>query len=428
MPDEKLPGRIILPFDQLLEKKKGSSIRKILEASSFLANVTSMKEVAEKGLRIVLKFFNLDIGRIYLLDESCGELILLAYYGIDDISGLERIRLGQGFTGKAVETKSLIAHHVDDLEDKARADLLRKKGINYVYCVPFVVMGKLQGAMNLGSKRNRMLKMRDIEAMMVIGHQIGITISHVRLFDDFNEKLKALQERKETIKFFAYSISHDLRSPVIGIYGLTKRLLEKYGDKMDEKAKYYCSHIMRAAEEVVKMVEDINSYVSAREAIEDPQYVDLEGLVKNVEAEFMPRLTGRNVKLLLQKDYPVVYGYHHLILRAMRNLIDNALKHGGDQLSKIEIGTEEDEHFWKIVVTDDGKGIPENRTNLLFQPFRRDSTKTEGAGLGLTIISEIAKKHGGSAWVESNPVNRRTSFYISIRKPVKEVEKFCGNP
>ena len=63
---------------------------------------------------------------------------------------------------------------------------------------------------------------------------------------DLQNKIKTLNEKKDMIKFFAYSISHDLKSPAIGIYGLSRRLQEKYAPILDEKGKVYCTQILKA--------------------------------------------------------------------------------------------------------------------------------------------------------------------------------------
>ena len=108
------------------------------------------------------------------------------------------------------------------------------------------------------------------------------------------------------------------------------------------------------------------------------------------------------------------------ILRVLRNLIDNALKYGGDDLSKINIGCEQSDEFYVLFVKDDGMGIRREDFKKIFTTFERTKTSMgiEGTGLGLAIVKEIAEQHGGEVWVELGP-EKGTSFYVSIQKTLQ---------
>jgi signal transduction histidine kinase len=88
--------------------------------------------------------------------------------------------------------------------------------------------------------------------------------------------------------------------------------------------------------------------------------------------------------------------------RLLRNLIDNALKYGGEELTEIRIGYQEAERSHVLSVTDDGIGIKDEDSEEIFEPFIRKSTSRgiEGSGIGLAIVREIAEKHGGRVWTE----------------------------
>ena len=105
------------------------------------------------------------------------------------------------------------------------------------------------------------------------------------------------------------------------------------------------------------------------------------------------------------------------ILRAFRNFVDNSLKYGGERLSKIWTGYEESEDSHIFSFSDNGKGLKEEGSEKIFGAFQRDETSrgVEGAGLGLTIVKEIAEQHGGKVWVEARS-KKGITFYISISK------------
>lgn len=110
------------------------------------------------------------------------------------------------------------------------------------------------------------------------------------------------------------------------------------------------------------------------------------------------------------------------VTRIFRNLVDNALKYGGDGLTRIRIGYEDRREFHVFSVGDDGVGMRKEAAGRLFRPFQRQETSkgTEGSGMGLSIAKEIAKRHDGDIWVASEP-GRGTTFYFSIAKRLKSL-------
>ena len=90
------------------------------------------------------------------------------------------------------------------------------------------------------------------------------------------------------------------------------------------------------------------------------------------------------------------------LVRAVRNLVDNALKYGGERLSEIRIFVENSPHYHILSVSDDGVGIKKEDINRIFRPFVRHSPSRsiQGTGLGLAIVKEIAEQHKGEVWVE----------------------------
>ena len=231
---------------------------------------------------------------------------------------------------------------------------------------------------------------------------------------------QALRQSSEKLKFFAYSVMHDLKSPTIGIYGLTERLHKHYKDALDERGKSYCDQILKASVHVAALIEKINVYIATKESTLNIEKINIEDILQMVRDEFSPRLAVRQIKWLEPEARVEVKADQLLILRAFRNFVDNALKYGGEELSEIRIGYEESEEFHTLSISDDGAGIREGDYEKIFAAFRRGETyKTvEGVGLGLAIVAEIAERHGGRVWAEPRG-DRWTTFHISLSKDVE---------
>jgi len=246
------------------------------------------------------------------------------------------------------------------------------------------------------------------------------TISKQAMILDITERKEmeeALEKSAEKIKHFAYSVSHDLKSPAAAIYGLTKRLHERYHDNLDEKGRRYCDQILRASLHVGALIEKINAYIEAQEAPLKLEVLDLKEILQIIKDEFSPRLTIRQIDWLEPDSIAHFKGDKISFLRVFRNFVDNALKYGGDNLSEIRVGYQESDDFHIFSVSDNGIGLPGRDFESLFAAFRRDdsSKAVEGAGLGLAIVREIAERHRGKVWAEAGK-DKGATFYMSVSK------------
>ena len=234
---------------------------------------------------------------------------------------------------------------------------------------------------------------------------------------DLAEANRQLQRESEKIKLFAYSVSHDLKNPAISLYGLTKRLFQNYGDKLDEKGKTHCKHIMASARQISTLVEGINLFIASKRAPLSIENLNLEETLETIRAEFSERFRSRNLQWSSPSTFPLIRADRICLERIFRNLVDNALKYGGDKLGKIQVGVSETRHYWILSVSDDGMGIQTKRPDRIFGPFMRVGgfQKSEGLGLGLAIVKELAGKHKGEVWADKSPLGG-ASISFSIAK------------
>jgi PAS domain S-box-containing protein len=227
---------------------------------------------------------------------------------------------------------------------------------------------------------------------------------------------EALKESSEKTKLFAYSVSHDLKSPVIGLYGLTKRLYKDYASILGEKGQKYCGEILKSAEQIAALVEQINIFISAKEAPLTIEKIQLKEVLQVIKEEVSAQLNIREIRWSEPDDIPEIKADRLSIIRALRNLVDNALKYGGEALSEINIGYRESGASHILSIKDNGIGLKEQNSHQdIFAPFiRRKSSKgIQGSGLGLNIVREIAERHGGHVWLEPGR-ERGITFYVSI--------------
>jgi PAS domain S-box-containing protein len=228
---------------------------------------------------------------------------------------------------------------------------------------------------------------------------------------------EALRHSSEKLKSFAYSVMHDLKSPSIGIYGLTERLHKHYRDILDEKGRSYCDQILKASVHIAALIEKITVYIESKESPLKIEETNTKEIFQIIRDEFSPRLTMRQIEWLEPETMVNIKADRLSMLRVFRNFVDNALKYGGDALSEIRIGYEESDEFHTFSVRDDGAGISGGDYEKIFGLFRREETSKaiEGAGLGLAIVKELAERHRGRVWAESGR-QEGTTFYMSVSK------------
>ncbi len=225
-----------------------------------------------------------------------------------------------------------------------------------------------------------------------------------------------LRGSTEKLKLFAYSVVHDLKSPAIGIHGLTGLLHKRYRDVLDHQGEKLSAQIMKASEQVVALVEKVNIYIATKEMPLNVEEINSREIFQMAKEEFSTQLSIRQIDFSWPEIEPSVRADRLSLLRVFRNLLDNALKYGGEQLSEIRIRYEESHDFHVFSVCDNGVGVKTDDPEKLFALFQRHETSkgVAGTGLGLAIVKEIVERHQGKVWAE--PRSQGVSFFITISK------------
>lgn len=274
-----------------------------------------------------------------------------------------------------------------DVEFPHEYDFIRKKG-NTIYAEAFVPQTYLGEGAYLWIMASPLFNDR--------GNLIG-AIESIRDITEHKVMEQEIRNNAEKIKLFAYSVSHDLKSPIIGINGLTRLLYKQYSSALNDKGRAYCEQIVKASEQASALIEEINEYIKTKEI--PVHYVEFRPLevIQMVRDEFDALLSIRQINWVQPESTPSIRADRISLLRVLRNLVDNALKYGGAELTEIRIGYEASSEYHIFSVTDDGVGIRDVDCERIFGLFQRNVTARgiEGTGLGLAIVKEIAEKHQG---------------------------------
>ena len=227
------------------------------------------------------------------------------------------------------------------------------------------------------------------------------------------ERLRALDEMKNT---FLAAVSHELRSPLTSILGLSltlERSPDIEGAERDDLLRRLAANAMK----LDRLLKDLLDIDRLQRGIVEPQYraTDVGNLARRVLAQ-LEMLEGREVTVAAT---PIVMPVDPAkVERIVENLLTNAARHTTADV-RIWLEVRPSEAGVLIVVEDDGPGVAPELRDAIFEPFRQGPTASPhapGTGIGLSLVARFAELHGGRAWVEDRP-GGGASFRVYVPAP-----------
>lgn len=247
--------------------------------------------------------------------------------------------------------------------------------------------------------------------------------------EDITDRKKASAERERLLdelsgknaelERFVYTVSHDLKSPLVTIVGFLGFVEEdlKTGDV--EALHRDMERIYRAAFKMQELLQDLLDLSRVGRVMNEPETISFSKLVEDAVELTEGRLQERGVQIHVQPDLPDVHGDAKRLLELVQNLIDNAAKYVGSQPEpRIEIGCSgTDGDKLVFFIRDNGSGIAPEHHEKIFGLFYKLDPNIEGTGVGLSLVRRIVEVHGGRIWVESE-VGKGATFFFTL--PPKE--------
>jgi signal transduction histidine kinase len=231
------------------------------------------------------------------------------------------------------------------------------------------------------------------------------------------EKLIADLESKNTeLERFTYTVSHDLKSPLVTINGFLGYLEQDAASGNMDRLKKDMQRIQDAVNKMQRLLNELLELSRIGRMMNSPQVNSFNELIHEALEIVQGRLSGLNVQVDIQPNLPVISGDKPRLVEVLQNLLDNAAKYMGNQPNpRIEIGCQNKEDGKPVFfVRDNGMGIAPEYHERIFGLFNKLDSTSEGTGIGLALVKRIIEVHGGRIWVESELGNGAT-FYFTLQ-------------
>ncbi len=252
------------------------------------------------------------------------------------------------------------------------------------------------------------------ERLLVIGVDRDIT-AEVQAKAEREAMIAALEAKNAELERFTYTVSHDLKSPLITVKGFIGFLEKDIATGKLERVKEDMAYINDATAKMERLLSELLELSRIGRLVNPPEEVAFADIARAAVSLVQGRITARGVEVEIAPDLPTVYGDRARLVEVVQNLVDNACKFMGAQPHpRIEIGVRWEQDEAVLFVRDNGIGIEPRYHERVFGLFDKLDPTTEGTGIGLALVKRIIETHGGKIWVESAGAGQGSTFCFTL--------------
>jgi PAS domain S-box-containing protein len=229
------------------------------------------------------------------------------------------------------------------------------------------------------------------------------------------ERTAQLEAANKELEAFSYSVSHDLRTPLISIQAFSRILNEKYANHLDAKGQKFLAAIQKSTKQMDQLINDLLALSRMKRQEFKASYIDIGSLAKDVFEELKAINPERMLNLVISNP-PKGMGDPSMMHQVLVNLLSNAIKFTRKRdMAQIEIGGFRNDGENTYYVKDNGVGFDMADIDKLFGVFQRlhSADEYEGTGVGLAIVQRIITRHGGRVWAEGK-LDEGAVFYFTL--------------
>jgi signal transduction histidine kinase len=420
------PGRMNLTKESS-ENIYRKELATILSFSALIISSLDIDDVLDRAMKCAEEFIGAEASTVYELDEEKQELMIRVARG-EKREPVKKItlKLGEGIAGYVVQTgKPMVVQNVSK-EKKFSDKFDRMTGFktHAMICVPLILRDRPLGALQVLNKKSADPFTRvELEVLVGMAQQIVVAMENAKLYRYMEEKVRTTtqelkiaqeklirSERLVAMGHLVQGVAHEIRNPVMTIGGFAQRIKREL--KENHKLTNYINIVIEETsrlEHLVRQVREFADVQTANLTFEKVTY-PLQEALKRFEPP--ARKLGVKIKTAIDRDLPPTKLDPGQMVIAFSHVLENALEsmpNGGT----LTIKAEQDENYIAIKVEDTGCGIAPEQLDAIYDPFV--TSKTRGAGLGLTMVHQVVMNHHGEINMSSQ-LNKGTR--VTIRLPI----------
>jgi len=399
----------------------------LVRFSAIINSSLKIEDVLNYAMQWAEEFMNAEASTVYELDEDKGEIFIRIARGKkkEPVKQI-KLKLGEGVAGSVIQTGEPVV-----VQDVAREDIFSNKfdtktgfETRSMICVPLILRDKPIGAFQvLNKKSGEPFTDADLELLTSMSQQIAVALDNAKLYRRLEKKFELTEQELRTTQAkllrserlaamgnLVKGVAHEIRNPITTIGGFSSRLKRDLKD--EPKLQKYINIIIEESKRLENIVTEVHEFAGAQSATMNPD--NMKEVLNQVVTEFGEQARKQDIKLIVKidKDIPSILMDASQITKAFSNIIENALEsmpHGG----KLTLGAKLDNANIVTSIEDTGCGIARENLDSVYDPFF--TSKTRGAGLGLTMVHQIIMNHSGELKFKSKEGVGTT---VTIRLPV----------
>ncbi|MFQ5399073.1 MAG: GAF domain-containing protein [Anaerolineae bacterium] len=386
----------------------------------------NLKSVLQTTVQILRGLFNARASTITMLSEDKTELIVVAAAGTHpDYVGTARMKLGEGVSGEAVRRRKVM--YIRDAQ-KEPGFLFFSEDLRSLLVVPLIVRDEAIGTLTVDSEKPNAFSRSDVQLMTIAGAQVSVAIANARLYEEAEQRAAELaiayEELKESDRLkdeLVQNVSHELRTPLTFVKGYVDLLMEGEMGLVTPSQQEALQIVSDKTDDITRLIDDIITLQRIDASNLQIEDVSMAELIKKavLSHRMVASRHGLEVKHILRpNEKGMVRVDRGRMNQVLDNIIGNAMKFSPDG-GEITVEMHEYEDEVRVVVTDQGIGVPPEKRERIFERFYQVDGSSRrrfgGTGVGLAIVKRIIDAHKGKIWVESE-LNKGSSFCFTLHR------------
>ncbi len=293
--------------------------------------------------------------------------------------------------------------------------------------VVFAFIRSQQGKVEREREVNRRLKEVDELRGELLGNLKDVVEERTEQVAERERLLAELEVKNAELERFNYTVSHDLKSPLVTIKGFLGMLERDTAAGRHERARHDIRRINAAADKMQQLLDELLHLSRMSHEATEPVAVPIDEVAREALEAVAGAVDERAVAVEISADLPLVIGDRVRLRELFQNLLANAVKYMGDQQEpRVKVGMQ-----WRgpetiFYVRDNGSGIDPRYHDKIFGLFERLVTAEEGTGIGLALVKRIVEQHGGRIWVESEGLGSGSTFCFTLQQADATAREAAG--